>query len=232
MPAAADAVPGLLPHHPLALEGLDAQLVNVIRNAKGEHAVPSMPAGNGWLMVEVGGATSDDSVAAAERMVADAGAIDAIDPSGRTGGQTAVADSVRRRRSGRENRSRDQAWPGWEDSAVPPEHLGDYLRDLELLMARENVSGLAYGHFGDGCVHVRIDFPLDHDAAVMRRFLTAAADLVAKLRRLALGRTRRRPGARRAAAHHVFVPGPGGDGRVQGTLRPPGHLQSGRHRQA
>lgn len=180
MPAAADAVPGLLPHHPLALEGLDAQLVNVIRNAKGEHAVPNMPAGNGWLMVEVGGATSDEAVAAAERMVRDAGAIDSmIFPAGPEAKRLWQIRADGAGLAGRTSAG-NQAWPGWEDSAVPPEHLGDYLRDLEHLMARENVSGLAYGHFGDGCVHVRIDFPLENDAGVMRRFLTAAADLVAK----------------------------------------------------
>ncbi|GAA2143135.1 FAD-binding and (Fe-S)-binding domain-containing protein [Arthrobacter humicola] len=180
MPAAADAVPGLLPHRPLALEGLDAQLVDVVRNAKGEHAVPTMPAGNGWLMVEVGGATSEEAVAAAERMVLDAGAIDSlILPAGP---EATRLWQIRADGAGLAGRTAagTQAWPGWEDSAVPPEHLGDYLRDLELLMARENVSGLAYGHFGDGCVHVRIDFPLDDDAGVMRRFLTAAAELVAK----------------------------------------------------
>ncbi|MGY3320820.1 FAD-binding and (Fe-S)-binding domain-containing protein [Arthrobacter sp. TE12232] len=180
MPAAADAVPGLLPHRPLALEGLDAQLVDVVRNAKGVHAVPTMPAGNGWLMVEVGGATSEEAVAAAERMVLDAGAIDSlILPAGP---EATRLWQIRADGAGLAGRTAagTQAWPGWEDSAVPPEHLGDYLRDLELLMARENVSGLAYGHFGDGCVHVRIDFPLDDDAGVMRRFLTAAADLVAK----------------------------------------------------
>ncbi|PVZ53196.1 FAD-binding and (Fe-S)-binding domain-containing protein [Arthrobacter sp. H-02-3] len=180
MPAAADAVPGLLPHRPLALEGLDAQLVDVVRNAKGEHAVPTMPAGNGWLMVEVGGATSEEAVAAAERMVLDAGAIDSlILPAGP---EATRLWQIRADGAGLAGRTAagTQAWPGWEDSAVPPEHLGDYLRDLELLMARENVSGLAYGHFGDGCVHVRIDFPLDDNAGVMRRFLTAAAELVAK----------------------------------------------------
>jgi len=180
MPAAADAVPRLLPHHPLALEGLDAQLVNVIRTAKGEHSVPHMPSGNGWLMVEVGGSSSEEAMAAAEKLVLDAGALDSlILPAGP---EAKRLWQIRADGAGLAGRTAtgDQAWPGWEDSAVPPEHLGDYLRDLEHLMAREEVSGLAYGHFGDGCVHVRIDFPLDGDAVVMRRFLTAAADLVAK----------------------------------------------------
>lgn len=180
MPAAADAVPHLLPHHPLALEGLDAKLVNVIRTAKGEQSVPNMPAGNGWLMVEIGGATSEEAVVAAEKMVLDAGALDSlILPAGP---EAKRLWQIRADGAGLAGRTAagNQAWPGWEDSAVPPEHLGDYLRDLEALMASEDVSGLAYGHFGDGCVHVRIDFPLDGDTVVMRRFLTAAAGLVSK----------------------------------------------------
>ena len=52
------------------------------------------------------------------------------------------------------------AWPGWEDAAVPPQHLGAYLRDFGALMREHGLDGLIYGHFGDGCVHVRIDFPL------------------------------------------------------------------------
>ncbi|MEV8181503.1 FAD-binding and (Fe-S)-binding domain-containing protein [Specibacter sp. NPDC078692] len=180
MPSAADAVPALLPHRPLALEGLDAQLVESIRNAKGDHAVPHMPQGNGWLMVEVGGDSSAEAVAAAHRMVQDAGALDAVVMS--AGPEAQRLWKIRADGAGLAGRTANghQAWPGWEDSAVPPEHLGAYLRDLEKLMADENVSGMAYGHFGDGCVHVRIDFPLDEDAHVMRRFLTSAASLVAK----------------------------------------------------
>src|SRR5699024_12110402 len=71
----------------------------------------------------------------------------------------------------------EQAWPGWEDSAVPPEHLGAYLRELEALMREHGLSGLAYGHFGDGCIHLRIDFPLAAAPEVLRRFLEAAAEL-------------------------------------------------------
>ena len=58
-----------------------------------------------------------------------------------------------------------QAWPGWEDAAVPPERLGGYLREFRALLGAYWLDGLLYGHFGDGCVHVRIDFPLDRRAA-------------------------------------------------------------------
>ena len=72
------------------------------------------------------------------------------------------------------------AWPGWEDAAVPPQHLGAYLRDFAALMTGHRLDGLAYGHFGDGCVHIRIDFPFSADAGRYRTFVTEAAQLVGK----------------------------------------------------
>ncbi len=73
------------------------------------------------------------------------------------------------------------AQAGWEDAAVPPERLGDYLREFEALLRERRLDGVPYGHFGDGCVHVRIDFELeDRDGrARYRRFVEDAADLVA-----------------------------------------------------
>src|SRR5205085_301512 len=69
---------------------------------------------------------------------------------------------------------------GWEDSAVPPERLGDYLRDLRALFDRYGYGCALYGHFGQGCVHTRIDFDLKTTGgiATFRSFLNDAADLV------------------------------------------------------
>jgi Fe-S oxidoreductase len=72
------------------------------------------------------------------------------------------------------------AWPGWEDAAVPPRQLGAYLRDFAALMAEHGLDGLSYGHFGDGCVHIRIDFPFSSAPGRYRRFVVAAAQLVGK----------------------------------------------------
>ncbi|WP_460490510.1 FAD-binding and (Fe-S)-binding domain-containing protein, partial [Corynebacterium nasicanis] len=73
-----------------------------------------------------------------------------------------------------------EAWPNWEDSAVPPEHLADYLRDLYALMARHGLRGIPFGHFGEGCVHVRIsfDFATQKGVATFHRFMEEAATLV------------------------------------------------------
>lgn len=180
MPSAADAVPALLAHSPLAVEGLDARLVDVVRRHRGEAHVPALPEGAGWLMVEMGGATREEALARAEAMVADARAVSArVVPPG------AEASSLWQIRAdgaglGGRTPSGAQAWPGWEDAAVPPEKLGAYLRDFDALMARHGVDGLPYGHFGDGCIHVRLDVPLERadDVPGFRAFMTDAAGLV------------------------------------------------------
>lgn len=200
MATAADDVPNLLPFRPLALEGLDAQLIEVVRRAHGAAGVPTLPAGGGWLIAEVGGAGPEEAVGAARELVAAAGSADTLVLP--AGPEATRLWQIRADGAGLAGRTADgkQAWPGWEDSAVPPERLGDYLRGLQALMADENVSGLAYGHFGDGCVHVRLDFPLDGDGALMRRFLERAAAL--------------------AAEHGGSLSGEHGDGRARSELLP------------
>src|SRR6185312_14535402 len=158
MPESADAVPGLLPHRPVALEGMDARLVGVFRARRGDAAVPALPRGQAWLFVETAGDTEAEARAAAARLIADAGCLDSLVVTG------APADAP--------------AWPGWEDAAVPPRQLGAYLRDFAALMTEHGLDGLSYGHFGDGCVHIRIDFPFSSAPARYRRFVVAAAQLV------------------------------------------------------
>ena len=200
MPAAADAVPALLAHAPLAVEGLDSRLVDVVRNAKGAAPVPSLPRGAGWLMIEVGGETSAQAQAAAAALIRDAAALDAlVVPAGPDA--TALwrirADGAGL--AGRTPRGRE-AWPGWEDAAVPPANLGRYLRAFESLMDSYDVTGMPYGHFGDGCIHVRIDLPLERSADVFREFMFDAARLV--------------------VAHGGSCSGEHGDGRARSELLP------------
>ena len=177
MASAADDVPALLAHSPLAVEGMDARLVDVVRRAKG--SVPSLPAGGGWLMVEVGAADGRDALSRA-RTLAEAASTRAVDirPAGP---EAARLWRIRADGAGLGGRTPagNQAWPGWEDSAVPPENLGGYIRTLEALMKGYGLDGLMYGHFGDGCVHVRIDFPLESKRGIedFRRFMGEAADL-------------------------------------------------------
>jgi FAD/FMN-containing dehydrogenase/Fe-S oxidoreductase len=200
MATAADAVPALLAHRPLAIEGMDARLVDVVRRVKGAAAVPPLPEGGGWMMVEVGGDTLDEAMDRARALAADAGtsAVGVFPP----GPEAAAMWRIREDGAGLGGRtpSGEQAWPGFEDSAVPPERLGAYLRELEALMANHGVDGLAYGHFGDGCVHLRLDVPMERSGDPMRAFMTDAAHLV--------------------AAHGGSLSGEHGDGRARSELLP------------
>jgi FAD/FMN-containing dehydrogenase/Fe-S oxidoreductase len=199
MPEAADAVPGLLPHRPVAMEGMDARLVEVFRARRGPAAVPSLPRGQAWLFAETAGETEAEARAAAERLIADGGALDATVV---TGAPARALWRIREDGAGLGGRTPADApaWPGWEDAAVPPPHLGAYLRDFGALMASHGLDGLTYGHFGDGCVHVRIDFPFSTEPGRYRPFVVAAAQLVGKY------------GGSMSGEH--------GDGRARGELLP------------
>ncbi len=179
MPAAADATPGLLPHRPVAIEGMDARLVEVFRTRRGASAVPGLPRGESWLFVETAGETEAEARAAAERLMADADCLDALVV---TGAPARALWRIREDGAGLSGRTPAgaPAWPGWEDAAVPPQHLGAYLRDFAALMAEHDLDGLTYGHFGDGCVHIRIDFPFSTAPDRYRKFAVAAAQLVGK----------------------------------------------------
>src|ERR1700761_2270510 len=199
MPSAAEAVPGLLPHLPVALEGLDSRMVDVVRARLGPGAVPDLPRGGGWLFAETAGDTLDEALAAARKLAADGGCLDS---AVYTGAQAAALWRIREDGAGLGGRTpaNAPAWPGWEDSAVPPDSLGPYLRELSALMTAHGVDGLLYGHFGDGCVHVRIDFPLRDRPRVLREFTEDAAKL--------------------AASYGGSASGEHGDGRARGELLP------------
>ncbi len=201
MVEAADAVPALLAATDgamVACEGLDARIVDLVR-ARGS-AVPELPQGAGWLFVElVGGAAPElattvvaASGALGHRLVTDAG-------------EAAALWRIREDGAGLAARSlTTPAYSGWEDAAVPPDRLGAWLRDFDELLKEHGLDGVPYGHFGDGCVHVRIDFPFQPgeqgSARVFRDFLTACA---LKLR-----------------DHRGSLSGEHGDGRARSELLP------------
>ena len=205
---AADDVPALLAHSPLAVEGMDRRLVDVVRAHKGPGAVPALPEGEGWLLVEVG-APGEDVTASLERARALCAASAAVDtvvyPPG---AQASALWRIRADGAGLGGRTPpdgagggdQQAWPGFEDAAVPPENLGAYLRDFTALMEEFDIDGLLYGHLGDGCVHVRLAMPLETPEGVAhsRAFLQSAARI--------------------CAAHGGSVSGEHGDGRARGEL--------------
>jgi FAD/FMN-containing dehydrogenase/Fe-S oxidoreductase len=180
MADAADATPALLPHGPTAVEGLDARIVQRLRDVPAA-VVPELPRGEGWLIVELTGDTAAEVAAKAQGVLADAGALDSLvvtDPA-----HAAAIWRIREDGAGLAARTSDgrPAHAGWEDAAVPPARLGEYLREFEALLDGHGLQGLPYGHFGDGCVHVRIDFPFGtgRGRPVYRAFVEDAARLVA-----------------------------------------------------
>ncbi|MFI0907767.1 FAD-binding and (Fe-S)-binding domain-containing protein [Streptomyces sioyaensis] len=203
--AAADAVPALLGHRPLALEGLDHALTDIVTRPGTRAAIDTLPAGGAWLFAELGG-TADTLPGQAEAL-----AEAAQQAPGCTGSEV-ITDPARARRlwriredgAGLATRSPDgqEAWPGWEDAAVPPDQLGSYLREFSALMDRHRLQGAVYGHFGEGCLHVRItfDFSTEEGTAVFRTFLTDAARLI--------------------AAHGGSLSGEHGDGQARSALLP------------
>lgn len=194
--AAAEAAPGLLAHGPLTVEGMAEDLV------RDPAARNRLPKGAAWLFAETGGATPGQAQARAAALLRAADALDGIvvtDPAGQR-----VLWRVREDAAGTATRTPDgaEAWPGWEDCAVPPARLGPYLRDFRALLAAHGLRGTPYGHFGDGCIHVRIDFDLVTPDGVVRfrRFSEEMADLV--------------------AAHGGSLSGEHGDGQARAELLP------------
>jgi FAD/FMN-containing dehydrogenase/Fe-S oxidoreductase len=181
MATAADAVPGILPLAPSACEGMDSRLVDVVRGRRGG-AVPDLPPGQGWLLVEVTGETREEAVAGARAVLRTAGAIAGLVVT--DAGHAAALWRIREQGAGLASRMADgtPAYPGWEDSAVPPASLGPYLRELDDLLGEHQLAGIPYGHFGEGCLHLRLDFPLDRPdgRAVLRAFMRQAAELVTR----------------------------------------------------
>nr|WP_089252092.1 FAD-binding and (Fe-S)-binding domain-containing protein [Rhodococcus kyotonensis] len=179
--SAGDAAPTVLGFAPTACEGIDSRIVDVVRERRGHSAVPPLPRGAAWLFVEVVGDTYLDTVALAEQVGHGCGAVDSLVVT--DAARAAALWRIRADGAGLAGRSPAglPAHAGWEDAAVPPARLGEYLRDFDALMDDFGVTGLPYGHFGDGCLHVRIDLPLDKPGGprVFREFLNAAGTLVA-----------------------------------------------------
>jgi FAD/FMN-containing dehydrogenase/Fe-S oxidoreductase len=206
---AADEVPRLLEHSaPTQLEALDGRMAELMRE-EGAYldSLETFPAGESWLLLQFSGETQDE---------ADGQAHDLLRRLGRSERDKTVAFSDDPAREQRILRAREaglgvtarppdgrETWEGWEDSAVPPDRLGDYLRGLKELFAEFDYGKPSlYGHFGQGCVHTRIPFDLRSadGVATFRAFLHRAADLV--------------------VAHGGSLSGEHGDGQARGELLP------------
>ena len=182
---AGDHVPEILQYGPIGLEAIDDELIRDMQ-VHGMHPsdIPILPDGKGWLLAEFGGETTEESHGKAKK------AMDELKraenpPSTRlfeSPDETEKIWGIREDGLGATAYVPVEGdhWPGWEDSAVPPERVGDYLRDLRKLFEKYGYHAALYGHFGDGCIHCRIDFDLKTAKGLKnwRSFMGEAADLV------------------------------------------------------
>ena len=183
---AADHVPSVLTHRPIGLEGFDGVLLDYMRrkNLRADD-VTLLPGGRGFLLCEFGADSPGAAEAMVESLLASLSDFDENPTvASYTDEEAARVWKVRESGLGASVFIPGEAsgWEGWEDSAVPPESLGGYLRALFALMETYGYRSPMYGHFGQGCVHLRISFNLSTDEGVAkyRRFIEEAADIVLK----------------------------------------------------
>ena len=203
---AADHVPAILGFKPIGLEGFDNAIPDSLR-AKGMRLdeIKVLPEGKGVLLVEFGAWTASDADAQAEQFGA---WLANLNPRPKyivcTPQQAAMVWHVRESALGAVaiQPGKRPGWEGWEDSAVPPDKLGSYLRAIYRLMGEYNYDSPLYGHFGEGCVHMRIDFDLQSDPGIQqfREFIDRATDIVVE--------------------HGGSISGEHGDGQSRGALLP------------
>ncbi|HZZ38250.1 MAG TPA: FAD-binding and (Fe-S)-binding domain-containing protein [Acidobacteriaceae bacterium] len=203
---AADAVPEVIRHGPIGLEGIDAMLLDFMqRKHLAEEEVKLLPPGGAFLLAEFGAETDAEAEAKARALIATASQL-----PGSPVGRLCATDEAARIWRVRESAlgatvfvpGEPHGWEGWEDAAVPPERLGSYLRQLFSLMGEFGYHSPLYGHFGQGCVHTRINFDLESEAGIrkFREFLDRATDIV--------------------IAHGGSISGEHGDGQARGALLP------------
>lgn len=187
LPGAGYAVPEILKHKPIGLEGLDDLLIEFMRR-KGLNVqdIPLLPNGNAWLMIEFGGDSKEDSDNKAKALMEE------LKKKNNPPTMSLFDDPEQEKKlwQVRESGLGATAWvpgepnggPGWEDSAVDPMHVGDYLKDLRALFDKYGYKPSIYGHFGQGCIHCRIGFDFLTKAGIekYKRFTIEAAHLVVK----------------------------------------------------
>jgi FAD/FMN-containing dehydrogenase/Fe-S oxidoreductase len=183
--SAGDDIPRILSYGPIGLEGMDDRLVNDIKHIGiRQDSLRKLPEGRGWLLVEFGGDSREDADGRAKHM------LDDLARKGNPPSSTMFDNRVDEQQIWRTREaglgatahvtSEHPTWEGWEDSSVPPDRLGDYLRAFRALLDKYDYIGDFYGHFGQGCLHTRINFDLFTAPGItkFRRFIGEAAELV------------------------------------------------------
>ena len=179
---AADHVPEILNFEPIGFEGFEGSIVDALRR-KGTAKLDLLPEGHGIVLVEFGSDDPGQARSLAQRLIDHLKDVPEA-PNTRLYTPAEARDVWRLRESGPRAAAFAQGappqWEGWDDSAVAPERLGSYLRDIRKLMNEFEYTGAFYGHFGHGCIHMRISFDLRSEAGIRKygEFVERAAELV------------------------------------------------------
>ena len=188
IPSCGYAVPFLLSHKPMAVEFFSVHVMDNLHAKDMHFGAPSvLPEGGGaYVLVEFGGESKEEAVGRAQPLMRDL-----HHQSGAMGHrlleEKADEQAVLNVRKNGVGASRTwtsigghPGWPNWEDAAVPPDRLGDYLRDQQQLLSKHKYDGVFFGHLGQGCIHCRINFDLRTAQGIknFRAFMNDAADLV------------------------------------------------------
>jgi len=183
--SAGDHIAEVIAHKPVGCEGLDDRLIDFMHKKNlNVRDLTLLPEGGGWLLVEFGGDTRQQAEDAAHGLMGD------LKKSGHPPSMKLYDNPAQEkmlwdvRESGLGATAfipgEPDAWPGWEDSAVPPDRVGPYLRDFRKLFDKHGIPAPSlYGHFGQGCIHCRIPFDLKTAEGIKtyRAFIGDAADL-------------------------------------------------------
>jgi len=179
---AADHVPEILNFHPIGLEGFEGSIVDGLAK-KGAPNLGLLPEGRGYLLVEFGSDDPGQCQDTARQLIEHIKRLpDAPNPRLYTTPEARAVWQIREAgpRAAAFAPGAPPQWDGWDDAAVAPEKLGPYLRDLRALLSEFNYQAAFYGHFGHGCIHMRVSFDLESENGVRTygKFIDRAADLV------------------------------------------------------
>jgi FAD/FMN-containing dehydrogenase/Fe-S oxidoreductase len=180
--SAADHVPEILPFKPIGLEGFEGSIVDGLKKKNAPH-LELIPEGRGFLLVEFGSNDPREAEETAHRLI-DQLKQTADPPTIRLYTKAEARHVWKLRESGPRAAAAAPGsppeWEGWDDAAVPPEKLGNYLRDIRKLLDEYNYHTSFYGHFGHGCIHMRVSFDLESERGIRNygEFVERAADLV------------------------------------------------------
>jgi FAD/FMN-containing dehydrogenase/Fe-S oxidoreductase len=203
---AADNVTVPMPFKPIAVEALDDSFLEDMKKKQMHPDLTLMPDGHAWLLVEFGGDSKEEADGKAQDLISHLSQDEKRphiklfdDPK-----QEKLVWHLREAGLGATAKipGEPDNHEGWEDSAVSPEKLGAYLRELKKLLDKYALYGALYGHFGEGCVHMRLNFDLETVQGIdsFRSFVAEAADLV--------------------VSHGGSLSGEHGDGQARGELLP------------